>query len=117
MAAPKKKKHGCLIAFLVILVLGIFLFTAFVTPGFLLGIGKKYTSPGPGELESLEEYARRLEDAGNDGAAAAVYDLIAKGGNAQQINDAHENNPVIAAHDEVEQARDIIKSEKEGDEE
>ena len=67
--------------------------------------------------DSLREYAESLEKAGMTEAAAAVYELIAKGGGAEYIQKAHEDIPIIEASDEAEQIGDIFGGAKGGDEE
>jgi hypothetical protein len=42
-------------------------------------------------LGSLIDYARKLEELGNDEAAAAVYELIAKNGGADLNEEARKN--------------------------
>lgn len=68
-------------------------------------------------LETLREYAESLEKAGMTEAAAAVYELIAKGGGAEYIQKAHEDIPIIEAADEAEQIKDVFGGAKGGDEE
>ena len=67
------------------------------------------------DLESLREYAESLEKAGMTEAAAAVYELIAKGGGAEYIQKAHEDITIIEAADEAEQVGDIFGGAKGGD--
>ena len=60
------------------------------------------------DFSSLYDYAKRLEEAGNSEAAAAVYELIAKGGGAELIQKAHEDIPIIETVDEIKQIEGIF---------
>ena len=50
---------------------------------------------------SLRDYAQRLEAAGNEEAAAAIYDLIAQGGSAEMINKINGEVPLFNAMNEL----------------
>ena len=60
-------------------------------------------------VESLLDYAKKLEEAGNVDAAAAVYELIAKGGGADYIDEAHRDFPLVSAADEVEEFKGLFE--------
>ncbi len=50
---------------------------------------------------SLRDYAKRLEAAGNEEAAAAISDLIAQGGSAEMINKINGDVPLFNAMNEL----------------
>ncbi len=115
-AAPvkKKKKHGCLIAFLIfVLLVGVFVFTAFYKPGFLLK--KSSGAYSEASLESLHAYAQKLEEAGNPEAAAAIYAKMPQGAGGELIPKAREEIPALQALDEMNQLSDIFSSAKGGE--
>ena len=59
------------------------------------------------DSRSLYDYAKALEKAGNSEAAAAVYELIAKGAGAEYIQSAH-GIPVVEAADDAEDMTGIF---------
>lgn len=67
-------------------------------------------------VQSLADYAKQLEDAGNSEAAAAVYELIAKNGGGELIRKANEEIPVVKANNEIEQFKQFISGTKAGEE-
>lgn len=66
-------------------------------------------------MQSLLDYAKQLEKAGNSEAAAAVYELIAQGGGAELIEKAHEEFPAVKDADEIEQIEEVFDHLKGGD--
>lgn len=66
------------------------------------------------QMQSLLAYAEQLEKAGNSEAAASVYALIAKGGGAELIQNAHKGETVIEKADEVGQIETIFGHSKGG---
>ena len=111
--APRKKGKGGLVALIVILlvaVIGVVCFLGFRDGGWFRG-GKTYDAQS---MQSLLNYARQLEKAGNGEAAEAVYELIAKGGGAELIQKAHEDIPIVEATDEIEQITEIFGGVKGG---
>ncbi len=66
-------------------------------------------------VQSLMDYAKQLEDAGNSEAAAAVYELIAKYGGGDLIPEAYEDIPLLKADNEIEQFKEFISGGQEGD--
>ena len=67
------------------------------------------------EHEALLDYAERLEEAGNEEAAAAVYALLPQGGGAELIETMHDELPVLNAADELGQLDVIFDHLKGGD--
>ena len=65
-------------------------------------------------MQSLSDYAKQLEKAGNSEAAEAVYEIMAQGGGAELIEKAHEDIPVIKQVDELEHLREIFGNRKGG---
>ena len=67
------------------------------------------------ELPSLLDYAKKLEDAGNPEAAAAVYDLIAKGAAGGELaGRGREGVPALGAAEELELLRALFGKEADG---
>ena len=91
---PQKSKAPIVIA-AVILIAAVIIACVFIFGG-SGGSGKTNQN-----ADSLREYAQRLEKAGNEEAAAAVYDLIAQGGSADIINNINENVPLFNAINEL----------------
>lgn len=81
--------------------------------------GDKAESPaaydGKSEYEALLDYAKRLEEAGNEEAAVAVYALLPQGGGAELIEKAHDEFPVLSAADELGQFEAVFSHLKGGD--
>ena len=77
--------------------------------------GKPDGNTNQTNFSSLYDYAKRLEEAGNSEAAAAVYELIAQGGGAELIEKAHEESPAVKATDEIEQIEEVFDHMKGGD--
>lgn len=65
-------------------------------------------------VQSLTDYAKQLEDAGNSEAAAAIYELIAKYGGGDLIRKANEEIPVVKTNNEIEQFKRFISDSKGG---
>ena len=105
-AAPvrKNKSRGKLA------VLGILLVAVIGVGGFF-GCGKIYDAQS---MQSLSDYAKQLEKAGNSEAAEAVYEIMAQGGGAELIEKAHEDIPVIKQVDELEHLRELFGNRKGG---
>ena len=105
------KKH---MKTLLCLLLAIFILVALCACG-----SKKDEKPesrtNQANITSLYDYARRLEEAGNSEAAAAVYALIAQGGGAELIEKAHEEFPAVKDADEIEQIEEVFDRMKGGD--
>lgn len=59
-------------------------------------------------VQSLREYAEKLEKAGNSEAAAAVYELIPKAINGELLPEAHEETPILKEFEDVEQFHSIM---------
>lgn len=96
----------CLIAILIVVcILG------FRDGGWFRGKGKSYDAQ---YVQSLEDYAKQLEEAGNSEAAAAIYELIAKNGGGDIIRKANDEIQVIRSDNELEQFRRIISGSKAG---
>ncbi|MBQ7171598.1 MAG: zinc-ribbon domain-containing protein [Clostridia bacterium] len=113
-AAPAKKKNGkggkAFLVILLVAVIGIIGFFGFRDGGWFRS-NKSYDAQ---HMQSLLSYARQLEKAGNSEAAAAVYELIAKGGGAELIQKAHEEIPAVEKMDEIEQVEEIMDHIKGG---
>lgn len=65
------------------------------------------------QMESLMDYAKKLEAAGNKEAAAAVYELMARNG-GEMIQKLYEENPVISSAEEWNQWNEILRGGKGG---
>ena len=65
-------------------------------------------------ISSLYDYAKSLEAAGNSEAAAAVYELIARGGGAELIEKAHDDIPAVRSSDEIGQIEEVFDHVKGG---
>ena len=117
-AAPAKKKKGkggiiAVIAIILVATIGVVCFFGFRDGGwFRENNSKTYDAQ---RMQSLLDYAKQLEEAGSSEAAAAVYELIAKGGGAELIQKAHEDIPIIKSVDEMEQIQDIFGGQRGGD--
>ena len=109
---PSKKESGkwlmAVVALLIVAVIVVICIFAF------RGCGKTKQNSNQKNTDALREYAESLEKAGMTEAAAAVYELIAKGGGAEYIQKAHEDIPIIEASDEAEQIGDIFGGAKGG---
>ena len=118
-APAKKKGKGWLVALIVVLVcasIATVCVLGFRDGGFFR---KKNGGDGGGKeativydvktIESLLDYAKKLEEAGSKDAAAAVYELIAKGGGADYIDEAHRDFPLVSAADEVEEYKGLFE--------
>ncbi len=85
----------------------------------LCACGSKDDTKTPGgaqtEFGSLLDYAKKLEEAGNAEAAAAVYEIVIKNGGAGLIGDAREDDLLIQAADEADSYRDLL-GDRGGDE-
>ncbi|MBR1842008.1 MAG: zinc-ribbon domain-containing protein [Oscillospiraceae bacterium] len=117
----KKKRKGVAVFFVLMLIAAIGFF-GLRDGGFLRGfIEKRSENRSDSEtydaqsLRSLLDYAEQLEKAGNSEAAAAVYELIARGGGAELIKKAHEELPALKSADEIEQIEEIFDHLKGGD--
>jgi len=114
--APKKGGKAALIIIIAVVVvaaiIGAVCFFGLRDGGFLRG--NKTNTYDAQSMQSLRDYAKQLEEAGNSEAAAAVYELIGKGGGAEFIEKAHEDIPIIKAADEVEQFKNIAGQLKGG---
>ncbi len=109
---PKnKKKSKAWLVIILILLLAMLAFFGFRDGGWFR---KKNVSYTPVAMDSLRAYAERLEEAGNTAAAEAVYGQIAQGGGAELIEESHENFPIIAASDEVDQLEEFANAAKGG---
>lgn len=108
-AAPvrKNKSRGKLA------VLGILLVTVIGVGGFF-GFRKGGKIYDAQSMQSLSDYAKQLEKAGNSEAAEAVYEIMAQGGGAELIEKAHEDIPVIKQVDELEHLRELFGNRKGG---
>lgn len=73
--------------------------------------GDKKTSGGDAQVNfsSLFDYAKKLEEAGDTAAAAAVYEIIVKNGGAGPIDHAHEENPLMKEADEADAYMDLFE--------
>ena len=133
-AAPVKKEKGkggliAVVSLVLVaaIVLGVF---GFRDGGWFRGSGKQTAAydgkSGYGARESTEgymqseheallDYAKRLEEAGNEEAAAAVYALLPQGGGAELIEKAHDEFPVLSAADELGQFEAVFSHLKGGD--
>ena len=80
----------------------------------LCACGNDEKAAGRVNFESLRSYAQKLEKEGNTQAAAAVYELIAKGGGAEFIEKAHGNVPAIEKTDEIDQLEKLSDNIKGG---
>ena len=65
------------------------------------------------QMESLMDYAKKLEAAGNQEAAAAVYELIAQSG-GEMIQKLYEENPVVSSAEELNQWNEVLRGGKGG---
>ena len=119
-AKPAKKgKGGIVVAILLVAAIGAVCFFGFREGGFFRSKdgGEKIDNTGKEPtivydvktIESLVDYAKKLEEAGNTDAAAAVYELIAKGGGADYIDEAHRDFPLVSAADEVEEYKGLFE--------
>ena len=121
-SAAKKKGKGGVIALVAILcaaAIGAVCFFGFRDGGFFRSKdgGEKIDNTGTEPtivydvktIESLVDYAKKLEEAGNVDAAAAVYELIAKGGGAGYIDEAHRDFPLVSAAAEVEEYKGLVE--------
>lgn len=61
-----------------------------------------------GEHEALLDYAKRLEEAGNEEAAAAVYEIIIRNGGKDLANAAREKIDLIRTLDEIDEISEIF---------
>lgn len=114
VAPVRKNKSKGKLAVLVILlvaVIGAVGFFGFREGGWFRNDGKNYDAQS---MQSLYDYAKQLEKAGNSEAAEAVYEIIAQGGGAELIEKAHEDIPVIKHVDELEHLREIFGNRKGG---
>lgn len=103
-----KKKHGCLIAFLIfvlIIALGVVGYLGFRPGGWFRG---KPSVVSAEHIASMRDYAKRLEEMGNVEAAQAVYDLIPQGGGAEMIQDVQEAVPVLGAQKDLDHLKSIL---------
>ena len=66
-------------------------------------------------MQSLEDYAKQLEENGSSEAAAAVYELIARNGGGELIRRANEEIPVVKANNGLEQFSRFMSGEGAGD--
>ena len=116
--AKKKGKGGVVVAILLIAAIGAVCFFGFRDGGFFRSKDGVIDGGGKDEptivydvktVESLLDYAKKLEEAGNVDAAAAVYELIAKGGGADYIDEAHRDFPLVSAADEVEEFKGLFE--------
>ena len=124
-SAPAKKKKGkvgvIVAAILCLAAIGAVCFFGFRDGGFFRGTnGEKVENDAAivydvKTIESLLDYAKKLEEAGNKDAAAAVYEMIANGGGADYIDEAHRDFPLISAADEVDEYKELFEK-KGGDE-
>lgn len=113
-APTQKNKSKAGIAALAVLlaaVLGVGGFFGFREGGWFRGKVKTYDAQS---MQSLSDYAKQLEKAGNSEAAEAVYEIMAQGGGAELIEKAHEDIPVIKQFDELERLKDIFSDRKGG---
>ena len=113
-SGTKKSKKGLLIALCAIALaaaIGLILFFGFREGGWFR------EDPGydAATIQSLREYAEKLEKAGNSEAAAAVYELIAKGISGERIPEAHAETPVLKDFEELEQFHAAMNPGKGGD--
>ena len=95
----------------VIVILIIVAVLGFRDGGWFRGKNKTYDAQ---YVQSLADYAKQLEKAGNSEAAAAVYELIAKNGGGDLIREANEEIPVVKANNEIEQFKRFISGSKGG---
>lgn len=59
-------------------------------------------------FEELSDYAKRLEEAGNEEAAAAVYEIIIRNGGKDLANAAREKIDLIRTLDEIDEISEIF---------
>ena len=102
---------GKFLVILLAIVIGLACFFGFRDGGWL----RRSNSYDAQYMQSLLDYAQQLEKDGNSEAAAAVYELISKGGGAELIQKAHIDNSAIEKIDEVEQIEAIFDNTKGGD--
>lgn len=109
----KNKSRGKLavLAILLAAVIGVGGFFGFREGGWFCKGDKIYDAQS---MQSLSDYAKQLEKAGNSEAAEAVYEIMAQGGVAELIEKAHEDIPVIKQVDELEHLRVIFGNQKGG---
>ena len=112
-AAKKKGKGVLVVALLLVAAIGAVCFFGFRDGGFFRGGEKNGTSDNAvtldaASLNSMLDYAKRLEEQGNADAAAAVYELIAKNGGADLVNGAREDIPLVDAMDEIDEAVELF---------
>jgi hypothetical protein len=97
----KKKGKGVIVVLVILLVaaLGTLAYFGFREGGFLRGTPSIVDAT---KMESLSDYAKRLELAGNPEAAAAVYALLPKGGGADLLSSAAGSFPLIQAMQDMD---------------
>ena len=108
-----KKRTICFTVLVILLaaVIGAVGFFGFREGGWFRKGGKNYNAQN---MQSLYDYAKQLEKAGNSEAAETVYEIMAQGGGAELIKKAHEDIPAIKQVDESEHIREIFGNRKGG---
>ena len=119
-SASRKKNNGGLIAvisILLVVLIGVICFFGFRDGGWFRRssnenvkekLPSRPTTYDAQSMQSLLDYAKQLEEAGNSEAAEAVYELIEQGGGAELIEKAHEEDSIIKAVDEIGQLQEIF---------
>jgi len=98
----KKKGHGGVIFLVILLVaaLGVVGYFGFREGGWFRRDNSSIIDAT--KMESMLDYAHRLEAAGNPEAAAAVYELIPQSGGADLLGKAAESIPLIGAMQDMD---------------
>lgn len=107
----KKSKVGLIAAIVILLAaaLGVVGFFGFREGGWFRGESDGKV-PDAQSVQSILDYAKQLEKAGNDEAAAAVYELVPKGIGGELNSKAHEDDPKLKVVDEARQITEIIRN-------
>lgn len=111
--AGRKKSPAAAIIIIAasVVLIGTFLITAFVAPGFLKAKKQQSLTPSSDHAAAMLEFARELEASGNYDAAAQIYSMlpdVAEAGAAEEAKRIVDDSPEKKILDGAGDARDVL---------